>query len=318
MIFLFNQTGETLKLQADIVTVHNHETEETSHDEMTIWVITPSGAKIGLLETSDSEIIRAAKTRFKLGVMDVHPGRLVGHDFYISKKLTGYDMTKHGPHTMVGMIPCATNPSNDRDVIRNLCLGIFRVEEGKQINLRTYDTNDTSLTKIDTVSVTYENGDTVVYEFRFVAIKWTRWGRLKRPSLVLLKNGDLTEVYKMDSIKSKLRPDVLNDWLTKLTPEESKQLLAEAKSTKEPSKINHVQEPGKPLKYRSTYGNGDKKFSQNYKKPRKPGYHYPNNNGSRPYNQDRKPRNYSSNDRPNGGYHKDKNASKKPYDKKYR
>lgn len=259
MIFLFNQTGETLRLRADVTSVvHHNDTDGglTSRRELKIMVETPTHASIGLLQTDNEAIIEAAEARFKLGVMDVHPGRLVGHDFYIHKKLTGFDISNHDPSCMVRMLPCGLNPSTDRDVIRNLVLGVFKVEDGKKVNLRTYDTTDTSMTKIDRVTVTDEHGETIIYEFRFVAIKWSKWFRLKRPSLLLLNDGDTTKVYKLDSVKSKLAPEILNDWLTELSAEESNNLLERAKL--EQTTINHVQRPTQTKKnpgYKNQQGN---------------------------------------------------------------
>ena len=293
MIFLFNQTGETLRLRADVTSVAHH--DEATGDietrrELKIVVETETHALIGLLHTDNADIINAAEARFKLGVMDVHPGRLVGHDFYIHKKLTGFDIMNHDPSCMVRMIPCGLDPSTDRDVVRNLVLGIFKVEEGKKVNLRTYDTTDTSMTKIDRVTVTDEHGKTVIYEFRFVAIKWSKWFRLQRPSLLLLKNGDTTKVYKLDAVKSKLAPEILNDWLTELSEEESKNLLEKVKL--EQTKIDHVQGPTRMKK-----NQGGKPGYKNQQGNRRPNN---NNRSSRPYNGgggDKKK--YNGNSRPN-------------------
>lgn len=274
MVFLFNQTGEDLKLRCDVKEL------EDGANEMNIAVVFPNQSYVNLLHTRNAAIIKAAKTRFRLGVADFQPNHPVGHDFYISKKVAGYDIENVTDGTMAEIIPCDVNPSKDRDTIRNLVVAVFKRDEMKTPNLRTYDTNDTTLTKIEAITLC-EKDATSVYEFHFVAIKWVGWFRLKRPSYLIVDDGNKPAYYMLSSIDSKMKANIKNDWLLPLSDDEAEMMLAAAKAEEgKRAEVKHVQGARKPQSQRPQQN----RQNQNYRNSNnRKGNGGQNRNGSNNY-----------------------------------
>lgn len=319
MVFLFNQTDEELKLRCDI-------TEKDGEKEMVLAMVFPNQYYVNLLHTKSQAIINAAQTRFRLGIASIHPDQLVGHDFYISKRVAGYGINtdeKNDP-AMAEIVPCNPNPSKDRDTPRNLAVAVFKRDETDQENtknahLRTYDTNDTSLTKIETVSI-HDKNTSAVYEFHFLAIKWVGWFRLKRQSYLVVENGDKKKFYRFSSVPSKIKSDHYNDWLQPMSDEETAAML-EAARVEATNKANsrRTQDVSKPR--------SDKQRPNN-NRPKKQPYRNGNNN-QRPNNGQN--RNGSGGNRPKSGSgsshgqkrpnqnsnHRSNNGNNKYYKKKH-
>ena len=282
MLFLFNRTGEDLKLQCDVTVEGNKATD------MSLSIVFPNGSFTKLLHTSDRSIIDAAKRRFRSGSANLYSDRLIaGHDFYISKKVTGYNIINAPENCMVEMIPCDVNPSLDRDITRNLAVAIFKQGGCSPTGIRTFDTSDTALTKIDTVSI-YDKSESITYEIHFLAIKWVGWFRLKRASYLIVENGTEKKMFKFSCIDSKMKANVRNDWLQPMSDDDTVMLLeAERLEESRRARVKHVQDARKPQKkYQNNRGNKQSYSRNNNRRPPSQGG---NNQQKRtPYNNDKK------------------------------
>lgn len=313
MIFIINRTDELLNLNSEFTEkaeaiVDGEPTSITQ--EATIWLRLPNGGRVNLLHTVDPAIIKAIKSRFNDRTMGVGPKSVAAHDWYMSGVNAGYKVDSESDINLLEMITVPMNPSNEREIPRNVILGIFKIQSDSDVvDIGTCDHNDTTFTSSSRVNITGDDGITSIYEFRIVAIKWVGWNRLKRPAYCKAVYNDDIVYFQMRAAEIPNRPGSYKDYLQKVPEEEYDRIQAQLAEAKEAAKIARAKEREPKFANANGQQRGPRKpFNGNHKPSGDRNNGGNNRNGQKkPFNPNWKPRNQ----RNDGGKDYRQNADQK-------